>query len=70
MNKRVASSDLAIIHRNDEAGVIEMFDIENRRVIKRKVHYVGSPAIAVVIYQGIYQFICNMGAVKRGEIRY
>lgn len=70
LHEKVHSGDLAIIHRDSMAGVIEMLDIKNRRVIKRRVYYVGAPKVAVVIYQGQYQWVCNMGKVERGEIRY
>jgi len=68
--KIAKGTDLAIIHWNDVTGVIEMLDIENRRVIERKVHYVGNPAVPAVVYQGFFHFTCNMGTVKCGEIRY
>jgi len=68
--KIAKNTDLAIIHWNDVTGIIEMFDIENRRVIKRKVQYVGAPIVTAVIYQGYYHLTCNMGSIKYGEIRY
>jgi hypothetical protein len=70
MKKKVKNTDLAIIHWNNETGEIVMLDITNRRVFKRKVQYVGCPKIAVVIYQGFFHFVCNMGKVEYGEIRY
>jgi len=66
----VRNIDLAIISWDDDSGIIEMFDMVNRRVIKRKVHYIGIPAVSAVMYQGYYQFTCNMGSVKSGEYRY
>jgi hypothetical protein len=70
MMKKVKTTDLAIIHWNNETREIVMLDITNRRVFKRKVQYVGCPKITVVIYQGIFHFTCNMGRVEYGEIKY
>ena len=70
MKMLVGSTDLAIINRNYETGIIKVLDTKNDRIIRRKITYVGSPAIPVIVYQGYYQFVCNMGSVSRGAIRY
>lgn len=68
--KKVRSTDMAIIHINDVTQDIVMLDIVNRRIIKRKMQYIGEPVVRAVIYQGNHHFTCNMGSVSYGEIRY
>jgi len=70
MRELVGSADLAVIDRNYATGIIKVLDTKNNRIIRRKIIYAGSPAIPVIIYQGYYQFVCNMGSVSRGAIRY
>jgi len=66
--KKVKNTDLAVIYYGDH--VVELFDIENRRTVKRKVYAVGNPSVSAVVYQKAWHLVCNMGKVTHGDIRY
>jgi len=68
--REAETADLAIIHWDYGAGIIEMLDMANRRVARRKVHCVGAPTVTAIIYQKHYRFTCNMGTVERGQVRH